>query len=147
MAGGNVMFEHPPAGLAIMAALMAALLAGSATAATPASAQALEGSWAGDRLQLVIDAGGGRVQMDCASGTIAGPIGLAANGTFIAAGTFLPQQAGPQRADEGLAPPGARYSGEVKDDAMRLSILAAGASTPQMFTLRRGATVKLIRCL
>ena len=124
-----------------------AVLAGLAMAARVASAQSPEGSWGGDRLQLEIDAAGGRIQMDCASGTIVAPITLAANGRFLAAGTFELQRAGPQRADEAAAPANARYSGEVKGDAMTLSILASGATAPQVFKLRRGATVKLIRCL
>ena len=85
--------------------------------------------------------------MDCASGSIAGPIKLGADGSFTAEGSFLPHQAGAQRANEGVAPLSARYTGEVRNDAMQLSILAAGATTPQLFMLRRGAKVKLIRCL
>ena len=111
------------------------------------AAQPLQRHWGGERLHLVIDAGGGRVQMDCASGSIAGLVELASNGSFIATGTLVPHRAGPQRADEGVARPSAKYTGEVKDDATQLSILAAGASTSQAFKLRRGTTAKPIRCL
>lgn len=124
-----------------------ALWGGLAMAAQVASAPPLEGQWGGDRLLLVIDASGGRVQMDCASGTFVGPITLAANGSFATTGTFEAHRAGPQRADEAAAPAAARYAGEIQDDAMRLSILAEGAAVPQVFTLRRGAVVKLVRCL
>ena len=144
MAGGGAMFERALAGLVVVTAVSM----NTAVAAPAASAQALEGSWGGDRLLLVIDAGGGRVQMDCASGSITGPIALAANGSFIATGTFLAHQAGPQRIDETATPATARYAGElIGSDALRLSILAPGAAAAQVFNLRRGATFKLIRCL
>jgi len=112
-----------------------------------APAGPIDGSWAGDRLQLVIDANGGKVEMDCASGTFTGPFALSGAGTFLASGTFAVYRAGPQRADESVAPAKAQYSGDVKEGVMRLSILPDGASTPQVFNLRKGASVKLIRCL
>ena len=107
----------------------------------------LEGQWGGDRLQLVIESNSGRVETDCASGTIDGPIKLSADGRFVASGTFEQYRAGPQRADEAAAPANARYSGEVKQEAMKLSILPVGASAAQVFNLRKGAAVKLVRCL
>lgn len=127
-----------------------ALAGESAMATQVASARpiggSLEGEWGGDRLQLVIDSNGGRVEMDCASGTIKGPITLSSNGTFLAVGTFEQHQGGPQRADEEPAAASARYSGEVKDHAMRLKIQSAGAHNAQEFNLRKGVRVKLIRC-
>ena len=107
----------------------------------------LEGRWGGDRLQLTLDANGGRLELDCASGTIAGPVKSLANGKFSAVGTFDQHSPGPQRADEAAAVGKARYSGEIHDGAMTLSILAAGAGAPQVFHLRKGAAVKLVRCL
>lgn len=108
----------------------------------------LEGQWGGDRLRLVIDSSNnGRIEMDCASGIIGGPINLTADGKFVASGTFEQYRGGPQRADEAAAPANARYTGEVKQDAMKLSILPLGASAAQVFNLRKGAAVKLVRCL
>ena len=131
--------------------LGAALFAGLAMVVPIASAQALagalEGRWGGERLQLVLDASGGRIEMDCASGTIAGAIKPGANGAFTAAGTFEQHGPGPQRADGTAAAAKARYSGEVKDGAMTLSILPDGAGAPQTFQLRKGAAVKLVKCL
>nr|WP_316641239.1 hypothetical protein [uncultured Roseateles sp.] len=117
-------------------------LASAAGATAP-----LEGQWAGDRLQLVIDAAGGRLQADCASGSFAGPLTLSAAGTFTAVGEFDPQQPGPQRADEPPVHAKARYAGEVSGGVMKLSILVEGAASPQLFTLRKDARIKLIRCL
>ena len=131
--------------------LCAALLGGCAmagqTASGPAATGPLDGLWGGDRLQLVVEAGVGRVEMDCASGTIHGPIKLAGNGRFVASGTFEQHQGGPQRVEEGVASAPAQYSGEVKDGAMKLAIRTPASPTPQDFTLRKGVRVKLIRCL
>lgn len=111
------------------------------------AAEGLVGLWGGDRMRLTIEAGGANLQADCATGRIAGPIELSPAGTFAATGVFEQHRPGPQRADTNAAPPGARYSGEVKGDTMTLSILPEGASTPLSFELRKGVDVKLVRCL
>lgn len=112
-----------------------------------AEARAIEGQWGGDRMNLVIDAAGAQLELDCASGRMVGAIRWEANGRFSALGTFDQQQAGPQRADADHAATPARYSGEVNAETMTLSILTEGAKTPQVFKLRKGARVKLVRCL
>lgn len=107
----------------------------------------LEGRWGGDRMNLVFESGVGRLEMDCAGGSVAGPVKLATSGQFTAAGTFEQYQPGPQRADAPAAAIGAQYSGEVVGDLLKLSIRPAGATAAQVFNLRRGATIKLLRCL
>lgn len=125
--------------------LMMAAQMVSAAAAEPA----MDGSWGGDRLQLTIDAKGGRLESDCASGSFTGPLVLAKDGRFVAAGNFTQHQAGPDRADVDAPMTRANYAGEVKPDGvtMTLSIQAAGMDAAQVFTLRKGVKVKLIRCL
>ena len=109
----------------------------------------LEGQWGGDRLQMVIDANGGRLESDCASGSFTGPVVLAKDGRFIASGTFTQHQTGPDLADADAALTKAHYAGEVMPDGltMTLSIQAVGKNAAQVFTLRKGAKVKLVRCL
>lgn len=104
------------------------------------------GDWAGDHLRLVLSASGGRLDLDCASGTISDPVQAGSNGKFAATGTFEQHQAGPQRADAATKPASARYSGEIQNGVMTLTIWPDGASTPNIFTLRLGATVKLRSC-
>jgi hypothetical protein len=118
-----------------------------ATASIPAQAAPLAGRWGGEQTQLAIDEHGARLEMDCASGTMVGPLRPGSDGRFVAEGTFTQHQGGPQRADEGGQAPKARYSGEVRAGVMTLSILPEGASKPQVFTLREGVSVKLPRCL
>ncbi|MCV2370552.1 hypothetical protein [Roseateles oligotrophus] len=110
---------------------------------------AIDGTWGGDRLQLTIDAKGGRLESDCASGGFAGPLVLGKDGRFVASGHFTQHQAGPDRADADTAATQASYVGEVKPDgsSMTLSIKSAGAEPAQVFTLRKGVKVKLVRCL
>lgn len=125
-----------------------ALFGGFAMSLAAAAAPGpLDGPWGGDRLQLVVDATGARVEMDCASGRIAGPITLSPSGAFAASGSFEQHQGGPQRADGPAAAADARYSGEVKGDFMTLAIQRKGAAAAEVFSLRRGVRVKLVRCL
>lgn len=111
------------------------------------AAGVLDGTWGGDRLRLVVDAEGAKLEADCASGRIAGPITLSRSGTFELTGVYEQYQAGPQRADTQARTTSARYSGEVKGDVMTLTILPAGTSTPTSYQLRKGAAVKLVRCM
>lgn len=109
--------------------------------------QALQGQWAGERMQLTADASGVKLQSDCASGTIVGALTPAGDGRFSATGTYEPHTGGPQRGDEPAALLNARYSGELRGGVLTLNILPAGASTPLQFTLREGVRIKLIRCM
>ena len=108
---------------------------------------AVTGAWAGDRARLVLDEHGGRLEMDCASGSFASPLRPADDGAFRVLGTFERHGAGAQRTDAGATARPAQYAGEVKDGAMTLSIQAEGQDGPQVLHLRRGANVKLVRCL
>lgn len=117
-----------------------------ATTSAGAAPAALQGRWAGDRMQLVIDEQGGRIEGDCASGRITGPIIVAADGRFTMPGSFETFQPGPQRADEGAAVAPASYTGELRDGHLKLTITPAGAGAAQVYILQPGARIKLIRC-
>ncbi len=116
---------------------------------TPTALQGVWGSLPGsERMQLTVDAkGGARFEMDCASGTLTGPITPAADGKFLATGTFEQHQAGPTRADKAAAAVATQFSGQLVQGEMTLSVTPQGASAPQVFKLREGARVKLLRCL
>jgi hypothetical protein len=112
---------------------------------------ALQGVWGSlpgsERMQLTVDANGARFEMDCASGTLAGPITPGADGKFLATGTFAQHQAGPTRADTSAAAVAAKFSGQLTQGEMSLTVTPPGASAAQVFKLREGARVKLLRCL
>ncbi len=126
-------------GLAVLTGMMMAIAA--------TAAGSLEGVWGGDRMRLVVDADGATLEADCADGRIAGPIVLTGDGTFVATGRFVRHKGGPEVVDAVPASDAARFGGQVKGDTLRLSILPAGASAPQTFNLRKGAAIKLVRCL
>ena len=126
---------------------VASLMVMAAACAQPATS-ALLGVWGGDRLQLVLEAKGGRITMDCATGTISAPLTLGADGHFSASGSMAWHKPGPQRADEEAEPASkVTFSGEVTPTEMTLTLQPAGGSAPQVFHLHKGRTVKLIRCL
>ena len=134
--------KHIAIGLTLLAG--ASIMADAAPVHPKAS---LNGLWGGDRMQLTMDAHGGRIEMDCASGTISGPVQLKADGSFTARGTFERYQGGPQRADEGAAPARAQFRGKLGEGVMQLAVTPVGVKASQIFLLRQGARVKLIRCL
>lgn len=107
----------------------------------------LEGRWGGDRLQLVVSAGSSKLEMDCASGSFAVPLRLNAAGQFAVQGQFERRGGGPQRADETPAAAPARYTGELHGDVLTLRVWLPEAQAPMVFTLRKGVSVKLVRCL
>jgi hypothetical protein len=111
----------------------------------------LQGVWGSlpgsERLQLTVDAKGARFEMDCASGNLMGPITPGGDGKFSATGTMEQHQGGPQRADQAALAVATKFSGQVAQGEMTLTITPQGASAPQVFKLREGARVKLLRCL
>ena len=122
--------------------LVVALMLSSAAEASP-----LVGTWGGDRMILAATASGARVKTDCAAGAISGPIELHRDGTFEAMGSFERYRGGPQRADEDVQVPGASYSGKLDSGTLTLNITTTADRVRHQFVLRRGAAVKLVRCL
>ena len=127
--------------------MLLALIA--ASCATPAaSGRSLAGKWGGQHVGLVMGEANGRLDYDCAAGTIDGPITADAAGRFAATGTHTPGQGGPNRI--GSTPPSypARYSGNARGDTMTLAVDVPALNTRiGPITLRRDADPILLRCL
>lgn len=106
----------------------------------------MTGAWGGPHIGLTLGASGGRIDYDCASGTIAAVVPGRA-GAFDAAGTHTPGSGGPEI--EGRVPPtyAARFSGMVRGDRMTLQGRAENGVDLGPFSLRRGAEPELLRCL
>ena len=105
-------------------------------------------SWGGRGIALSLDAGGGRLEYDCAAGTIDEPLRPDAAGRFTASGTHTPGHGGPDRIDQPPASFPARYAGTVRGAEMRLEVdVPARDLQLGPFTLRRGAEPVLLRCL
>ena len=105
-------------------------------------------SWGGRGIALTLDAGGGRLEYDCAAGTIDGPLVPDAGGRFAVGGTHTPGLGGPARVDSPPASFSARYTGIVRGREMQLEIaVPARALNLGPFMLRRGEQAVLLRCL
>jgi hypothetical protein len=136
----------------ILSAAVLGVSVNHSSAAPPSSpARSVQGTWASapghEHMILTADASGGRIEMDCASGTLAGPMTTDGNGKFQTTGTFEQHAPGPQRADKALAAVKTRFTGELHNGVLTLTVLTEGGSAPQVFQLREGARVKLLRCL
>ena len=123
----------------------AAALLLSASAVTAIAADLTPGAWGGPGVRLQVAPGSVRIETECATGTIRGPVRLDGQGRFEADGDFQAHAAGPQRADASPAP-AARYAGALADGVLTLDIRPAEGASLQ-FQLRPGVTPKLVRCL
>lgn len=106
------------------------------------------GTWGGAHIRLDVTEESAAVELDCAHGTLDGPILPGADGRFEAAGTYVQEHGGPER--EGEEPDGrpARYSGRVEGSTLTLTIaLTDTGETVGPFTLTRGKAARLTKCL
>lgn len=107
----------------------------------------VSGSWGGPHVGLVVEGGLGKLEYDCASGTIDSPILPGSDGGFTAKGTHRPGQGGPVRVGQIFRAYPATYSGTVVKDDMTLNVKLEDGMTLGPFTLRRGAEPQIMRCL
>ena len=130
--------------------LLVAISIGGATAA-PARQRPLVGSWGGLHIGLEMAADGGRLEYDCAHGTIEGPVVPGHQGRFAAMGTHFAEHGGPVREGEQEQGRPARYRGKVYGETLTLTVAPAGSNEANeeigTFTLTRGATPRLMKCL
>jgi hypothetical protein len=124
--------------------LATSLLAGCASLA-PAGTP-LTGSWGGTHVGLALDATGGRLEYDCAAGTV-GPIVPGPNGVFQVRGTHTPAAGGPDRVGEVRPTFHADFVGRVRGDRMSLTGTIENGVMLGPFELRRGAEPIIFRCL
>lgn len=105
----------------------------------------LAGVWGGDRANLQIAETGGRLTLDCASGSLPGELSPDAAGHFAVDGSWEAYKPGPQPGDALPATVPARFEGQLKGDTLHLVVKAGGEE--RRLTLVRGRQVKLVRCL
>lgn len=108
---------------------------------------ALTGDWGGEHVALSLTASGGRIEYDCAQGTLDAPVVPDAAGTFSVAGRHVPGHGGPVRIED--QPPASQpaiYQGTVSGDRMQLRVSTGGQDTGA-YVLQRGADPQLFRCL
>ena len=127
--------------------LLLPMLLLSACAALQQQSPYLTGHWGGAHVGLVMEGGLGRLEYDCASGTIDGPVLIAPDGRFEAQGAHIPGQGGPIRVGQIFTSHRAQYSGWVREDVMELSARLENGTLVGPFTLRRNAEPQIFRCL
>ena len=111
------------------------------------AATALSGQWGGEHISLELQDGVGRLELDCAHGKITQAIVPASDGSFAVLGTFTREHGGPVSTTEEENVRPARYSGTVSGDAMTLAIAVDGQELPDKFTLTKGQSPRLTKCL
>lgn len=125
-----------------------AVLAALGGCVAPISGPPLSGQWGGQHVGLNLDESGGRLEYDCAAGTISEPVIPARDGSFAAEGTHTPGTGGPARIDQVPASYPAHYTGEVDGSTMTLTVeVPARELVIGPLDLRRGAAPDLTRCL
>lgn len=138
----------PRAPLVLSAALLLAACSGSAARSAPAggAGQLLTGNWGGLHAGLVLTASGGRIEFDCASGSIDAPLHADTSGAFSATGTYAGGHGGPVRQDAPDARQPAQYQGTVSGKRMELTV-SSGGETIGSFQLERDGNGPMARCL
>ncbi len=111
-----------------------------------ASQPPLTGEWGGDRARLTLTATGGRIDYDCGSGTIKGPLRLDAKSRFKANGDHEEYSPGPVSGDAKRVLHPTVYRGSLHADTITLVVQVSGEPKPRTLTLVRGKRIKLIRC-
>lgn len=102
--------------------------------------------WGGEHVQLELTKAGGKLQFDCATGTIARPLTVDSQGRFRAGGTYTRETPGPTTR-EGNAAANATYSGSIVGGTMRLHIVAGtNKEVVGDFGLIRGESGRVIKC-
>jgi hypothetical protein len=109
--------------------------------------QRLLGAWGGEHISLELTAQGGTLEFDCAHGTIPGDIVPDRSGRFDVPGRYVEEHGGPVREKESSAGFAVRYSGQVTDDRMTITVTRSGTKTRLgTFTLVRDREPSLVKC-
>jgi hypothetical protein len=124
--------------------LLLALLGGCATV-RPAGVQ-VTGQWGGTHVGLALEVTGGKLDYDCAAGTI-GPVIPSASGGFEAEGSHTPGWGGPEIEGQVRPTYRTRFTGTVRGDRMTLQGRVENGVLLGPFELRRGAEPTIFRCL
>lgn len=126
---------------------LAALLALSACESMSQAPTALSGQWGAPSVGLVLAGGLGKLEYDCAFGTIDEPVIPAPDGRFTVAGTHVPGQGGPIRVGQIFTTHRATYQGRVSGAVMTLTATLDNGTVLGPYTLTRGAEPQIVRCL
>ena len=103
------------------------------------------GVWGGQHINIEVGEKSARIEYDCASGVINGPLSVDANGNFKLRGTHRIERGGPISADDDTKGQPATYTGSIKGNTMTLT-LKVGEADAETFTLEKGKEGELVKC-
>jgi hypothetical protein len=105
------------------------------------------GTWGGEHISLEVTADGAQVEYDCGHGTVDEKIVGDSQGRFTLRGTHVREHGGPVRKDEKADSHPARFAGQIKGDAMTLTVTETDTNeTVGTFTLAYGQQPRLMKC-
>jgi hypothetical protein len=105
------------------------------------------GTWGGEHISLEVTDRGGRVEYDCAHGSIDQRIVLDSRGRFDVRGTHVREHGGPVRKDETEDSHPARFVGEIRGDTMTLTVTESDTKEAVgTFTLVFGQRPHVTKC-
>lgn len=117
----------------------------SASAKTQNMQRIPTGVWGGQHINIEVGEKSARIEYDCASGVINGPLSVDANGNFKLRGTHRIERGGPIRADDDSKGQPATYTGSIKGNTMTLTLKVSDADT-ETFNLEKGKEGELFKC-
>lgn len=101
--------------------------------------------WGGEHVRLEVTPEGAMLEFDCASGMIAKPVQMNADGKFNVTGTFTGERPGPVMRD-GPTPTPSTYSGSIQGSTMNLTITGRQGESLGDYVLVRGQPGRVVRC-
>ncbi len=105
------------------------------------------GVWGGRHIRFEVTEDGGRVEYDCAHGTVEGKIVVDARGRFSVYGTHYEEHGGPSRPGEEANGYRVRLSGRVGGSLMKLTVTRAGTrEVVGTFNLARDREPFIVKC-
>ena len=104
------------------------------------------GAWGDDHVVLTVNDNGGRVEFDCAHGTLDHPLQLDDRGRFSVPGTFVRERGGPVRPGEPVEKNPARYQGRLDRQKLEFTVTLEGQAAQGPFTVTLAKPPKLEKC-
>jgi hypothetical protein len=97
-------------------------------------------------VKLSVADAGGRIEFDCAHGTLDSPLHVDTGGRFSVPGTLV-REGGPAREGQEEERQSVRYAGRVAGRRLELSLFGETGDPLGSFRLQLGARATLFKCL
>jgi len=135
-----------PRGGYIFAVVLLIVFSGGALVYSRFMQGVARGEWGGDHINMNVGEGSAKLEFDCATGYIAGPLTVDEHGKFHLLGTFTPERGGPIRAGNSPREQRATYSGEIDGSTMTLQLKIGDSDDTETFILQKGKTGRIVKC-